>query len=258
MSLGSAAPPACTLGTRGSRLARAQTAIVLGQLSLLHPETKFTEQLITTTGDVRQDVPLSQIGGQGVFVAELERALLDGRIDIAIHSAKDLPSILTPGLSIAAYLEREDARDAIVSRSGALADLPREARVGTSSPRRTCQLRSLRPDLDLTDLRGNVDTRLAKLDDGQYDAIVLATAGLVRIGMSHRITEHVPVDVMIPMVAQGAIALQVRSDDAAAATVARSLNHAATATAVAAERAFLATLGAGCSAPLAAHATVDG
>lgn len=250
--------PPVVLGTRGSALARTQSRMVRDALAAAHPGAHVDEQVIATTGDARQDVPLAAIGGQGVFVAEIERALLDGRIDLAVHSAKDLPSALAPGLSIGAVLPRADARDVLVSRAGTLAALPRGARVGTSSPRRACQLRAVRPDLDLVDVRGNVDTRIAKLDRGDYDAIVLAAAGVTRLGLADRITEYLPLDVLLPMVAQGAIAVEVRTDDADVRTLVAALDHRDTAVAVAAERAFLGRLGAGCRAPLAAHATVDG
>lgn len=246
------------LGTRGSALAIAQARFVRDALVARNPGVHLTELVISTTGDERRDVPLAAIGGQGVFVAEIERALADGRVDIAVHSAKDLPSAIAPGLRLAAFLERADPRDVLLSRAGVLAELPRGARVGTSSPRRACQLRAARPDLTLLDLRGNVDTRIARLDRGDYDAIVLAAAGIVRIGMAHRVTEWFGADVMLPMVAQGAIAIETRGEDDEAIALAAALDHSDTSVAVSAERAFLARLGAGCSAPLAAHATVSG
>lgn len=246
------------LGTRGSSLALVQTALVRDALTARHPRLSFPERTITTRGDVRRDVPLAEIGGQGVFVTEIERALGAGDVDIAVHSAKDLPSQLGHGLTIAATLERADPRDVLLSRAGPLRELPLRARVGTSSPRRAFQLRALRPDLTLLDLRGNVDTRIAKLDRGEYDAIVLAAAGVVRLGLAHRVTEWLSPDIVIPMVAQGVIALEVRASDDDAHAVAASVDHAGTRVAVTAERAFLARLGAGCTAPLAAHATVDG
>ncbi len=249
------------LGTRGSALAMTQARLVAAALGAAHanahPDVAIEIVVITTKGDVRTDVPLAAIGGSGLFATELENALRAGEIDLAVHSAKDLPSTLAADMALAAFLEREDPRDVVVSRDGAaLRDLPHGARVGTSSPRRACQLRALRPDLTLLDIRGNVDTRLRKLDAGEYDAIVLAAAGLRRLGLIARATEHLAPADMLPQVGQGAIAVEVRADDARTHALVAALDHARTRAAVVAERAFLARLGAGCAAPTGAHATL--
>ncbi|HUF29368.1 MAG TPA: hydroxymethylbilane synthase [Gemmatimonadaceae bacterium] len=253
----SPAARALAVGTRGSPLALAQTEGVIAQLRARHPELRFEVRRITTKGDVMRDVPLASMGGQGVFADAIEEALAAGEIDLAVHSAKDLPSITADGLSIAAYPEREDARDVLVSHAGDLNALPYGARVGTSSQRRACQLLAARPDLRVRDLRGNVDTRLRKLDEDAYDAIVLAGAGLIRLGLTTRIIEWLPANVMIPAPGQGALAIEVRSGDLELHRMLAPLSHQPTVTALAAERAFLACLGAGCSAALAAFATVS-
>ncbi len=255
------APPAgartLRIGTRGSKLALAQATQVVGALRAHWPGRGFDVQIITTQGDIRTDVPLSAIGGRGVFAAELEQALLRGEIDVAVHSGKDLPSTLAPAFALGAFPEREDPRDVVATRGPRLADLGPGAVVGTSSPRRTAELRALRPDLEFRDVRGNVDTRLRKLDEGQYDAILLAAAGLHRLGLRHRITEYLSIEASLPMVSQGAIAIEVRADDADALAAVAPLDHAPTRAAVTAERAFLARLGAGCTAPTGAHATLQ-
>lgn len=245
------------LGTRGSALAMTQARLVAAALGAARPGVAIEIVTITTKGDVRTDVPLAAIGGSGLFATELENALRAGEIDFAVHSAKDLPSTLAGDMALAAFLEREDPRDVVVSRDGAaLRDLPHGARVGTSSPRRACQLRAVRPDLALHDIRGNVDTRLRKLDAGEYDAIVLAAAGLRRLGLVARATEHLAPADMLPQVGQGAIAVEVRAGDDDTHALVAALDHAPTRTAVTAERAFLARLGAGCAAPTGAHATL--
>lgn len=245
------------VGTRGSALALAQAAIVCGALRQLHPSLSIQVRRIITTGDARADVPLSELG-RGVFVSEIESALRDGRIDLAVHSAKDLPSTLASELTLAAFLPRADARDVLVSRAGTLRDLPAGAHVGTSSPRRTCQLRALRPDLDLRDVRGNVDTRLRKLAAGEFHAIVLAAAGLIRLGREAEATEWLDVEDMIPCVGQGALAVEARANDELLLSMLRELDDPDTRARVTAERAFLAELGAGCRAAAAAHAIMDG
>ncbi|MGZ8379650.1 MAG: hydroxymethylbilane synthase [Gemmatirosa sp.] len=245
------------LGTRGSALALTQARLVAAALARVRPDAAIEIVTITTKGDVRTDVPLAAIGGSGLFAAELENALRAGEIDFAVHSAKDLPSTLASDMELAAFLEREDPRDVVVSRGGvSLRDLPHGARVGTSSPRRACQLRAARPDLTLLDIRGNVDTRLRKLDAGDYDAIVLAAAGLRRLGLIDRATEHLAPADMLPQVGQGAIAVEIRAGDADTRALVATLDHAPTRTTVTAERGFLARLGAGCAAPTAAHATL--
>jgi hydroxymethylbilane synthase len=242
-----------TIASRGSQLALWQARWVGVKLSALGHECRI--EIIKTTGDKITDVPLAKVGGKGLFTKEIEEALLDGRADLAVHSLKDLPTELPAGLTLAAVPEREDPHDAVVGRK--LADLPYGAIVGTSSLRRAAQLRRLRPDLIIESIRGNLDTRLRKLDDGQYDAIVLAAAGLKRLGWADRIAEILPPEIMCPAVGQGALAIETRASgtgwDACAA-----LNHAATHSAVTAERAFLRALGGGCQVPIGAHATVDG
>lgn len=247
------------LGTRGSALARWQTEYVRARLQAAWPELDAQIEVIQTQGDRVLDTPLPLIGGKGVFTAELEQALRDGRIDIAVHSLKDLPTDDPDGLIIGAISERADVRDVLVSRGGHTLDtLPEDATVGTSSHRRGAQIRYHRPDLQIADIRGNVDTRIRKaLDpDGPYDAIVLAAAGLDRLGMDDVINEHLSLDTMLPAPGQGALAVQCRSN-AESLRLLAPLNHPPTAVAVAAERAFLAGLGGGCSLPIAAHATLE-
>ena len=246
-----------TVGTRGSALALTQTASVVDTLRSLHPELDVDVRRITTKGDVMRDVPLATLGGRGVFVDAIEEALREHQIDLAVHSAKDLPSRVPPHLAIAAFLERADPRDVLVSRLGTLRELPPGARVGTSSLRRVSQIHAERPDVETLDLRGNVDTRLRKLDAGDYDAIVLAGAGLIRLGLASRVTEWLPVDVMVPSPGQGALALEIRAADAALRALVEPLAHAPTTAALIAERAYLARLGAGCAAAVGAYATLD-
>jgi hydroxymethylbilane synthase len=247
-----------TVGTRGSALALAQTELVCTALRQRWPDLEVRVERITTTGDARRDVPLATLG-RGAFVSELEAALRERRIDVAVHSAKDLPSRLAAELRIAAVLERADPRDVLVSRDGAtLEELPRRARIGTGSPRRACQLRSARPDLDVHDVRGNVDTRLRKLTDGHFDALVLAAAGMIRLGRAAEVTEWLEPNVMLPAVAQGALAIEARADDREVLDLLDPLDHRSTRCAVTAERAFLARLGAGCTAAVAAHAVMAG
>src|SRR5919205_859565 len=251
------------IGSRGSKLALWQAEQARDRLRLLHPEIDIRIEIIKTTGDVKSD-PLSVIGGKGVFTKELEEALLDRRIDIAVHSLKDLPTVLPEGLSISAICEREDPRDALVLRAGsevdaaALGNLPRGAVVGTSSQRRLAQLRCWRDDLVIKDLRGNVDTRIRKLDEGQYDAVILASAGLVRLGLQDRISLRIPIEHMLPAVGQGAIAIETRNDDEFAVEATRQLDHRETHVACVSERAFLRGLGGGCQLPIAAHARFEG
>ena len=246
-----------TIGTRASKLALVQTDIVRTSLLRLRPDLDIRVEHITTKGDVVQDRPLSEIGDNGLFITQIEEALRAGRIDLAAHSAKDLPSTLPPDMALPAFLPRADVRDVLISRDNVvLAQLPAGARVGTSSPRRACQLRSMRADLNLLDIRGNVDTRLRKLDEGQYDAIVLAAAGLERLGLLDRVTERLDPQAFVPAVGQGALAVEVRADDSYMIELAGELNDPDTSTAVRAERAFLARLGGGCSLPVGAYATL--
>ncbi len=246
------------VGTRGSRLALRQTEIVLALLRASHPAVLFEVRTIRTEGDNSSE-PLSSLGGRGVFVIEIERALLAAEIDIAVHSLKDLPAEETAGLNIAAVPVRADPRDAIVARDGArLADLPRGALVGTGSPRRAAQLLALRPDLRIADIRGNVDTRIRKVDEGDYDAAVLAVAGLARLGSLGRASQVFSLDEMLPAPGQGALAVQVRSDAADTASLVGVIEDAEARAVVTAERAFELRLGGGCHAAIAALAEVSG
>ncbi|HEY0839712.1 MAG TPA: hydroxymethylbilane synthase [Vulgatibacter sp.] len=213
---------------------------------------------LVTTGDKILDVPLARVGGKGLFVKEIEEALLDGRADLAVHSLKDVPTAFPPGLVLGAITEREDPRDALCApRHRTLDSLPKGARVGTSSLRRRAQLLALRPDLEVVDVRGNVQTRLSKTD-GDVDAVVLAFAGLRRLGLEARVTEVLPIDRSLPAIGQGALAIEIRAGDPEVAEFVRALEHAETHAAVTAERALLAALEGGCQVPIAGHATVDG
>ena len=242
------------VGTRGSRLALAQTGLVVDALRAAHPEARFEVREITTQGD-RDTKPLSEIGGQGVFTKAIEDALLRNEIDIAIHSMKDLPPRLTDGLTIAAVPKRGDPRDALVTKDGRkLADLPPGARIGTGSARRAVQLKAMRPDVECVEIRGNVDTRIRKVDDGGYDAVVVAMAGLERLGLAARASQVFSVEEMVPSPGQGALAVQVRTSDESALALAQQINDVATQAAVEMERAFLEELGAGCTLPVGGHA----
>jgi hydroxymethylbilane synthase len=239
------------IASRGSQLALWQARWVEAQLAALGHACRI--EIIKTTGDKITDVPLAKVGGKGLFTKEIEEALLDGRADLAVHSLKDLPTELPEGLALAAVPPREDPRDALVGTR--LADLPLGARVGTSSLRRAAQLRKVRPDLQVESVRGNLDTRLRKLDQGQYDAILLAAAGLKRLGWADRIAEILNPAVMCPAVGQGALAIETRAAGNGFEACA-PLDDAATHAAVSAERAVLASLGGGCQVPIGAHATV--
>jgi len=239
------------VGSRGSRLALAQTRSVVAGIGSVAPELSVRVKIIKTAGDVIGSVPITDIGERGVFVKEIEATLLSGEIDLAVHSAKDLPSRMEDGLCAAAYPRRESPSDALVVRRGFPHDLPDGAAVGTSSVRRRSQLLAARPDLRIVDLRGNVDTRLAKLDRGEIDAAVLACAGLIRLGLADRITQVLPHDVCLPAVGQGALAVQCLEGSEMVEVLAR-LDDAPTRRAVEAERAFLRELDAGCSTPVAA------
>jgi hydroxymethylbilane synthase len=241
------------IGSRGSALALWQARHIAAKLQELGAETRI--EIIKTTGDKIQDVPLAQIGGKGLFTKEIEEALLAGAIDLAVHSLKDMPTDIPQGLTLAAIPEREEARDALVG--AAVSDLREGARVGTSSLRRAAQLHALKRGLIIETLRGNVDTRLRKLDEGRYDAIVLAAAGLRRLGWQDRIRELIPADVMCPAVGQGALAIETRDDGGAAWEMVRKLDHAESRAAVEAERALLAVLGGGCQVPIGAHARIE-
>lgn len=247
------------LGTRGSKLAVHQTEWVQARLQELAPHVTVTLRRIQTSGDKILDVPLAKIGGKGLFVKEIEEALLSGEIDLAVHSMKDVPTALPPGLDLLCIPCREDPRDALISRDGRqFADLPQGAKVGTSSLRRQAQLLQARPDLSITMLRGNLDTRLKKLRDGQFDAIVLAAAGLRRLGWEHEITEYLDPEISLPAIGQGALGIEGRRDDQFVRSLLSGLEHAPTRTMVRAERALLHRLQGGCQVPIAAHATLAG
>lgn len=250
------------IGTRGSKLALRQAEWVKSRLEAAHPGLEIQMKIITTRGDRIGDLPLPKLGqqGKGIFIKELEEEMLAGLIDLAVHSLKDLPTELPEGLHIGAICEREEPRDALVARPGinSFRELPKGARVGTSSLRRKAQALALRPDLALEPARGNVDTRLRKLDEGLYDAIILAAAGLIRLGQADRATELLSPQIMLPAIGQGALAIETRRDDQAINSLVRALDHAETRLACQAERAFLAGLGGGCLVPIAALASIEG
>jgi len=249
------------IGTRGSPLALVQARTVRARLAaaLGAPEEQFELVIIRTSGDAIQDRPLAEVGGKGLFTKEIEEALLDQRIDLAVHSAKDMPTFLPAGLTLAACLEREDPRDVFVSRQAkSLADLPRGATLGTASLRRQAIAKRIRSDLAVTPLRGNVDTRLRKLDDGQVDATILALAGLKRLGLTQHATRVMETNEFLPAVAQGAIGIEARERDERVREILACINHDDTFTAVACERAFLAELDGSCKTPIAGHAVIEG
>ncbi len=244
-----------TFATRPSVLARWQTNWVITELKKIHPNLECEEKVITTQGDKILDKPLPEIGGKGLFTQELESELLNGSVHCAVHSLKDLPVENPAGLTIGCIPARAEVRDALISRDGyTLATFPNGASVGTSSLRRAAQVLSLRPDLRTQSLRGNVDTRLRKALDGQYDAIILAGAGLTRLALDSHVTEWLSLDVMLPAPGQGALAVQCRADDATTLELLSALEDESTRKCVTAERAFLQGLGGGCSVPVAAYA----
>jgi hydroxymethylbilane synthase len=245
--------------TRRSALALAQCRAFVARLRGIHPELELIEEQVVTTGDKIQDRPLSEVGGKGLFVKEIEEALLSRRADLAVHSIKDVPGTLPAGLVIACVPAREDARDVLVApRHGTLASLPAGARVGTSSLRRAVSLRAARPDLVIVPMRGNVDTRLRKVDAGECHAIVLARAGLVRLGLAARATETLSPDVSLPAVGQGALGIECRDDDATTRKLLSALHDEATSRCVAAERGVMIALEGDCTTPLGAHGERDG
>jgi hydroxymethylbilane synthase len=250
-------PAAVTLGTRASALARAQTDVVVALLTAAWPELGCATKVMTTAGDRTQasGQPLPEIGGKGLFTAELERALRDGEIDVAVHSLKDLPTEDAPEVVVGAVTTREDARDCLVAREApSLSGLPPGALVGTSSLRRSAQLAALRPDLEIRSIRGNVDTRIRKVHDGEYDGAVLAAAGVRRLGLEGVVTEWLSAETVLPAPGQGALAIQCRADDDALLALLAPLDDAAARAETTAERVFLRALGGGCAAPVAALA----
>ncbi len=247
------------IGTRGSKLALAQTHSVVDQLKKVIPEIAAEVTVIKTSGDIMQDVSLMQIGGQGVFVKEIEEALLSGSIDLAVHSMKDVPGDIPERLTFAAVLQREDVRDVLVSRGNVkLEFLPRGARIGTGSLRRGAQIQSILPDVTIMPLRGNIDTRLKKIETENLTGVILAAAGMKRLGYAQVISQFLPIELMLPAVGQGALGLQIRETDTDLFKVLAKLNHVPTATEVAAERSYLRALGGGCRLPIAAYGLIEG
>jgi hydroxymethylbilane synthase len=251
--------PVIRIATRKSPLALWQAEYVRAELQRQHPGLAVELLTMSTRGDKILDTPLAKIGGKGLFVKELETALIEDRADIAVHSMKDVPMEFPAGLGLGAICEREDPSDAFVStRFSCLGALPNGSVVGTSSLRRQCQLKRLRPDLVIKDLRGNVNTRLAKLDAGDYDALILASAGLIRLGLADRIRESLPSETLLPAAGQGAIGIECRLDDTATRALLAPLNHEATALRVRAERAMNHGLQGGCQVPIAGFAEIQG
>ncbi|MCO5064396.1 MAG: hydroxymethylbilane synthase [Rhizobiaceae bacterium] len=249
------------IGTRGSPLALAQAHETRARLMAAHnlPEEAFAVEVISTSGDRIQDRALSEAGGKGLFTKEIEEALLGGRIDIAVHSSKDMPTALPDGLELSAFLPREDVRDVFIGRSAeAIADLPQGAIVGSSSLRRQALLRRLRPDLEVVTFRGNVQTRLRKLEEGLVDGTLLALAGLKRLGMEHVATDIMSVEAFPPAPGQGAICIESRIGDERATALVAAIHHVPTGQALACERAFLAALDGSCRTPIAGHAHIEG
>jgi hydroxymethylbilane synthase len=245
------------IGTRGSQLAVIQAETVLAKLRAAFPARRFEVKKIVTGGDRDQRAALDKMDTIGVFVKELEEALFSGEVDLAVHSLKDVPTLMPAGLRLAAALERQDPRDVLVTRGETLENLPEGAKLGTGSLRRRLQLKALRPDVECAGIRGNVDTRLRKVAEGQYDGIVLAAAALNRMKLQDKITQYMP-PAFLPAVGQGVVAMELRRDDADAIALAEGINHLPTWRCALAERAFLYELGGGCTAPIAALATLDG
>lgn len=246
------------IATRQSPLALWQAEHIKARLETLYPNLVVSLVPMVTKGDKILDVPLAKVGGKGLFVKELEQSLFDKRADIAVHSLKDVPMELPEGLILGAYCEREQPTDAFVSNKFAsLDELPQEAKLGTSSLRRQCQIQQYRPDLEIISLRGNVGTRLSKLDNGEYDAIILATSGLMRLGLQDRIRHELATDISLPAVGQGALAIECRSDDTAVLDLLQPLNHEASRLCVMAERAMNRHLQGGCQVPIAGFARIN-
>ena len=245
------------IGSRGSKLALIQANCVKSQLEEANKEIEFIIEVIKTTGDKITDVPLSKIGNIGLFTKELENALLDKKVDLVVHSAKDVPTEIPDHLEIGAVTKREDPHDVLISRGNvSLKDLPKDAKLGTSSLRRRSQVLAVRPDLEIVDLRGNLDTRLNKLDSGELDAILVARAGLIRLGLADKASEIIPYDIMLPAVSQGALCIEIREIDKKVKNLIRSLIDYNSMFEIKAERALLARLQGGCQIPIGAHAEV--
>jgi hydroxymethylbilane synthase len=247
------------IGTRGSKLALWQANWVKSVLQKKFPSTPIELIIIKTQGDKILDVPLAKVGGKGLFVKEIEQALLTRRIDIAVHSMKDMPADIPQGLCIGAIPERENPADVFISSNGAgFSDLDAGSVIGTSSLRRGAQLRHARPDIVIRSIRGNLDTRLKKLESEDFDALVLAAAGVNRLNLEHKITEYLDLDFMLPAIGQGALCIETRTDDAIVGPLVASLDHASTRAVVAGERAFLNRLEGGCQVPIAGHGRING
>ncbi len=247
------------IGTRGSKLALVQANTVVEILKKVAPEISAEICVIKTSGDIMQDVSLLKIGGQGVFVKEIEDALLAGSIDLAVHSMKDVPGETPEGLTFGAILLREDVRDILVSRGNVkLEFMPRGAKIGTGSLRRGAQIQAILPDVIIVPLRGNIDTRLKKIESENLTGVILAAAGMKRLGYAEIITQYLPIELMLPAVGQGALGLQIRKADSGLAGVLARLNHAPTAAAITAERSYLRALGGGCRLPIAAYGLIEG
>jgi len=247
-----------TVGSRGSRLALIQAKSVVTRLASLYPDTEFVITRISTRGDRQKSVPLQRISGDGVFVKEVQEALIEGRIDLAVHSLKDMPVLTPPRLLLAAVTERLDSRDALVTRGVKLDELPVGSVIGTGSPRRAAQLLAYRDDLKVKGIRGNIDTRLRKVSAGEVDGIVMAAAALIRLGWEDRISEYLPLEHFLPQVGQGALGIEIRADDQAVLNLVQSLNHEPTWQGIVAERAFLETMGGGCSTAVTSQGVVNG
>jgi hydroxymethylbilane synthase len=247
------------VGTRGSKLALTQTNAAVASLKKAAPEIQVEICVIKTSGDIMQDVSLLQIGGQGVFVKEIEEALLSGSIDLAVHSMKDVPGDIPDGLTFAAILPREDVRDVLVTRGKIKFEfLPKGAKIGTGSLRRGAQIRSILPDINIVPLRGNIDTRLKKIETENLTGVILAAAGMKRLGYMEAVTQYLPVELMLPAVGQGALGLQARKTDTELIEYCARLNSATTAAEVTAERSYLRALGGGCRLPIAAYGLFEG
>ena len=247
------------IGTRGSKLALTQTNFVADKLKKAIPDAEIEICVVKTSGDIMQDVSLLTIGGQGVFVKELEEALLSQKVDLAVHSMKDVPGDIPEGLTFAAILKREDVRDVLISRNNIkLEFMPKGAKIGTGSQRRGAQIKAMMPDVNIVPLRGNIDTRLKKIETENLTGVILAAAGMKRMGLAEKITQFLPVETMLPAVGQGALGLQIRKADTELAKMCTTLNDTTTAAEVVAERAFLRALGGGCRLPIAALGKLDG
>jgi hydroxymethylbilane synthase len=247
------------IGTRGSKLALTQANLVADSLKKTDPGITTEICVIKTSGDIMQDVSLTKIGGKGVFVKEIEDALTSGKVDLAVHSMKDVPTEIPKGLTFAAIMQREDVRDVLVSKNNKKIEfMPRGARIGTGSMRRAAQLLAILPDLSIVSLRGNLETRLKKIETENLQGVILAAAGMKRMGLAEKISQYLPIETMLPAVGQGALGLEIRESDEEIRKVVAKLNHTQTAAEVTAERSFLRHLGGGCLLPIAAFGKMEG